>query len=100
MPVIVAAMNGEEAEPRIEGDTAGIDAHLAWRMLQFERTWITDRSSTVFGPAAREEAVRAEFGMDPLRYHQVLNRLISTRGAEESDPVTVHRLQRLRDGNS
>lgn len=93
-------MNETEPEPRIDGDTAGIDPHLAWRMLRFERTWITDRSSTVFGPAAREEAVRAEFGMPLLRYHQLLNRLISSPGAEAADPVTVHRLQRLRDGGS
>ncbi|APT91415.1 hypothetical protein CSPHI_10965 [Corynebacterium sphenisci DSM 44792] len=86
------------AAPALAGDTGGVDPALAWRMLRFERRWVTSRRTAALGPAAREEAVRAEFGMAPLRYHQLLNRLISSPGAEAADPVTVHRLQRLRDG--
>ncbi|MBV7295964.1 DUF3263 domain-containing protein [Corynebacterium sp. TAE3-ERU12] len=67
-------------------------------MLRFERTRVSSQRTPALGPAARAEAVRAEFNMDPLRYYQLLNRLISTPGAEAADPVTVHRLQRIRDG--
>lgn len=88
----------ESAAPRIVGDTGGVDPELGWRMLRFEAGRMLSTRDRAYGAGAREEAVRAEFGMSPVVYHQQLNRLISSPGAEAHDPVTVHRLQRIRDG--
>lgn len=83
-----------------EGNTASAAEDFLRRALAFERRW----SSTVRrGPrqaGRREEAIRAEFGMGAVRYHQRLNLLLDTPEAEAADPVTVHRLQRLRDRSS
>ncbi|MDQ1136217.1 hypothetical protein QE410_001016 [Microbacterium sp. SORGH_AS 1204] len=46
---------------------------------------------------AKEEAIRAEFGMTPARYYQVLGRLIDTPDALAHDPMLVRRLRRRRD---
>ena len=94
------APGGAAPAPRIEGDPGGVDPELGWRMLRFESGRFLGRRDRAYGAGAREEAVRAEFGMSPVRYHQLLNRLISSAGAEAHDPVTVHRLQRIRDGRT
>jgi len=46
---------------------------------------------------AKEEAIRADLGMSPARYYQLLGRLIDTAEAQEHDPMLVKRLRRLRD---
>lgn len=46
---------------------------------------------------AKEEAIRAEFGLTPARYYQVLGRLIDTPDALAHDPMLVRRLRRRRD---
>ncbi|MFG6443917.1 DUF3263 domain-containing protein [Microbacterium sp. P07] len=46
---------------------------------------------------AKEEAIRAELGMPPARYYQLLGRLIDTADALEFDPMLVRRLRRMRD---
>ncbi|MGV0343429.1 DUF3263 domain-containing protein [Corynebacterium lehmanniae] len=46
---------------------------------------------------AREDAVRAELGMQPIRYYQRLNRLLDSPDALAAEPQLVRRLQRLRD---
>lgn len=43
-----------------------------------------------------EEAIRHELGLTPARYHQLLGRLIQTDQAARIDPMTTHRLRRLR----
>ncbi|WP_084010657.1 DUF3263 domain-containing protein [Pseudofrankia sp. DC12] len=59
------------------------------RVLRFERrTWRY--------PAAKDEAIRAEFGLSPPRYYQLLNALIETPAALAAEPVLVGRLSRLR----
>lgn len=45
---------------------------------------------------AKEEAIRDQLGMTPIRYYQRLNQLIATAGALAHDPVTVNRLRRIR----
>lgn len=45
---------------------------------------------------AKEATISAELGMNPTRYYQRLSRLVETRAALEHDPVTVHRIRRLR----
>lgn len=75
----------------------GADRDLALRMLDFERRWAMAVRRGPREAGRREEAIRAEFGMGAVRYHQLLNRLLDTPEVEAADPVTVHRLQRLRD---
>lgn len=44
---------------------------------------------------AKEELIRAELGVTPARYYQLLHRAITTEEAALADPVTTHRLRRL-----
>lgn len=62
-------------------------------LLEFEARWQGH-------DAAKEEAVRAELGLTPARYYQLLGRLIDTADALAVDPMLVHRLRRLRDARS
>lgn len=59
-------------------------------LLDFESAW-----SRHVG--AKEEAIRAELGLSPARYYQLLGRLIDTADAVEYDPMLVKRLRRIRD---
>ena len=59
-------------------------------LLDFEVEWRRHAG-------AKEEAIRAELGMSPARYYQLLGRLIDTTAAQEHDPMLVKRLRRLRD---
>lgn len=45
----------------------------------------------------KEETIRAQLGMSPARYYQLLGRLIDTDEALEFDPMLIRRLRRLRD---
>ncbi|MEW1691621.1 DUF3263 domain-containing protein [Streptomyces sp. NPDC091265] len=49
------------------------------------------------GPGAKERAIREQLGISPTRYYQLLNALLDDRRALEADPVTVNRLQRVRE---
>jgi hypothetical protein len=62
-------------------------------MLEFERQWWKH-------PGAKEQAIRARFGIGATTYYQRLNHLIDIPAALEADPVTVNRLRRLRAANS
>ena len=46
---------------------------------------------------AKDEAIRAEFGLSAARYYQLLNALIDSPAAVVHDPMLVRRLQRIRD---
>jgi hypothetical protein len=59
-------------------------------LLAFEAEWRRHGG-------AKEEAIRAEFGMPPARYYQLLGRLVDTEEALVHDPLLVRRLRRLRD---
>lgn len=59
-------------------------------LLAFEAEWRRHGG-------AKEEAIRAEFGIPPARYYQLLGRLIDTADALAHDPMLVRRLRRLRD---
>jgi hypothetical protein len=59
-------------------------------ILAFEAAWFRH-------VGAKEEAIRAELGVSPARYYQLLARLIDTAEAQEHDPMLVKRLRRLRD---
>lgn len=58
-------------------------------MLVFERSWWKY-------PGAKEAAIRDRFELSPTRYYQILNVLIDRPEAAAFDPLTVHRLLRLR----
>ena len=60
------------------------------RILDFERGRSAD-------PAARQEAIRAEFGISATRYFQRLNLLLDEPEALAYDPLVVRRLRRDRD---
>ncbi|MFK4804428.1 DUF3263 domain-containing protein [Microbacterium sp. ZW CA_36] len=59
-------------------------------LLDFEVEWRRHAG-------AKEEAIRAELGISPARYYQLLGRLIDTTEAQEHDPMLVKRLRRLRE---
>ena len=46
---------------------------------------------------AREDRIRSELGMQPIRYYQRLNALLDSPAALAVEPQLVRRLQRLRD---
>jgi hypothetical protein len=58
-------------------------------VLELERHWWRY-------PGAKAAHVRAELGMPLTRCYQVLTALIDNPAALAADPVTVHRLQRVR----
>lgn len=61
----------------------------------------TDRELLAFEAAHprhtgdKEEAIRAELGVTPARYYQLLDRAIAKPSALEVDPMLVHRHQRV-----
>ncbi|GAA1139026.1 DUF3263 domain-containing protein [Nocardioides aquiterrae] len=59
-------------------------------ILAFEQDWVSHAG-------AKETAVRAQFGLTPAGYHQLLNRIIDNPAAEAHAPRLVRRLRRRRD---
>ena len=59
-------------------------------LLDFEAQWRRH-------VGAKEEAIRAQLGVTPPRYYQLLGRLIDTVAAQEYDPMLVKRLRRIRE---
>lgn len=59
-------------------------------LLDFESAWLRH-------VGAKEEAIRADLGLSPARYYQLLGRLIDSADAQAYDPMLVKRLRRLRD---
>ncbi|GAB3704463.1 DUF3263 domain-containing protein [Corynebacterium nasicanis] len=60
------------------------------RLLAFEER--APRSAGV-----KEELIRAELGMSPVRYYQRLNLLVDVPAAMSAHPVLLGRLRRIRD---
>lgn len=58
-------------------------------MLKFERQWWRN-------PALKNEMIRREFGVSPVRYFQQLNGVISRPEALDFDPALVRTLLRRR----
>lgn len=59
-------------------------------VLAIERKWWR-------AAGAKEEAIRVELGLSPIRYYQLLTRLLDDQQALAADPVLVKRLRRIRD---
>ncbi|MBZ8176518.1 DUF3263 domain-containing protein [Corynebacterium poyangense] len=60
------------------------------QMLEFEQNAPRRRG-------AKEELIRRELGMNPVRYHQRLNQLLDDPAAHAAYPSLVARLRRIRD---
>ncbi|AKK09776.1 DUF3263 domain-containing protein [Corynebacterium testudinoris] len=60
------------------------------RLLAFE-----ERAPRSAG--TKEEAIRAQLGISPVRYYQRLNLLIDVPAAMSAHPVLLSRLRRVRD---
>jgi hypothetical protein len=63
---------------------------LQTNVLMFERQWWRYEGS-------KEQAVRELFGLDPVRYYQLLSGLIDSDEALAFDPYLVARLRRGRE---
>ena len=59
-------------------------------MLEFERQWWRN-------PALKNEHIRQQYDVSPIRYFQQLNSLISRPEALDFDPGLVRTLLRRRD---
>jgi hypothetical protein len=58
-------------------------------VLDFERSaWQLE------GP--KEAAIRADLGISPTRYYELLQRLCDSAAAQAYDPLVIHRLRRQR----
>ena len=62
-------------------------------VLAFERQWWRH-------VGAKEEAIRATFGLSAARYYQLLAALVDSPLALAFDPMLVNRLQRMRSARS
>jgi hypothetical protein len=62
-------------------------------ILAFEGTWRHHAG-------VKEQTIRAEFGLSPARYYQLLGALIDSPVALAHDPMLVKRLQRVRDART
>ena len=81
------------SEPPAESvSPAGLSARDRM-ILDFERQWWKHAG-------AKEQAIRAEFGLSAARYYQLLGVVIDAPLALAYDPMLVKRLQRMRDARS
>lgn len=69
------------------------NAERLQRILEFERQWWKHAG-------AKEEAIRAQFGLSAARYYQLLNAALDDPGSLVLDPMLVKRLQRMRDART
>lgn len=76
-------------DPVVPGSSIPELPERAERMLSFEGRWWRHAG-------AKEEAIRAEFGLSATRYYQLLNAVIDSPAAMAYDPMMVRRLQRMR----
>jgi hypothetical protein len=82
------AVRAQEPVPE-RADGEGLTG-LELRVLEFERAWGAR-------PGAKASAIRAEFGVAPARYYQMLSAVLESPAALRHDPLLVRRLQRVRD---
>lgn len=75
-----------------EAPASGLDPRSA-RLLEFEDAW-SGRTG------AKASAIRAEFGVPPARYYQLLSAILDSPEALRHDPLLVRRLQRMRDSRA
>jgi len=84
----------EDSAPDVTGESGAptlSDRDLA--ILAFEGQWAQH-------VGAKEQAIRARFGLSAARYYQLLGALIDSPLALAHDPMLIKRLQRMRDARS
>lgn len=87
-----------ESKPEASSDAAPrADASA---LTALEREILTFERRLWKNAGAKEEAIRAQFGLSAARYYQVLNATLDLPGALVFDPMLVKRLQRLRDART
>ncbi|MDU0479008.1 DUF3263 domain-containing protein [Staphylococcus chromogenes] len=62
-----------------------------------DRALLTFESNAPRNIGMKEENIREQFGISPMRYYHRLNQLIDTPAASAEFPQLVSRLRRLRD---
>ena len=87
------AQRAGSADHLPEGSPSSTLGERESRILAFERQWWRHAG-------AKEEAIRAEFGLSAARYYQLLNSLLDLPDAIVADPMLVKRLRRLRDART
>jgi len=87
-------MSTSSGAARVQPDApeAGLEP-LSLRLLAFEDAW-SGRTG------AKASAIRAEFGVAPARYYQLLSAILDSPAALRHDPLLVRRLQRMRDARA
>ncbi|MEO3814670.1 DUF3263 domain-containing protein [Sphaerisporangium sp. B11E5] len=85
-----APLAAEEQAPAPSAGPAGELTDRERELLHFERQWWRHAG-------AKEQAIRETFDISATRYYQLLGQLIARPEAMAHDPMTVKRLQRLRD---
>lgn len=86
-------MEGEREPAAGAGSTASALTERDKAILAFERQWWRHAG-------AKEEAIRAEFGLSAARYYQLLGALVDSLLALAHDPMLIKRLQRMREARS
>jgi hypothetical protein len=86
------ATSGHDESEREDGASRALGPRDE-AVLAFERRWWSH-------PGAKEQAIRAEFGLSAARYYQVLGALLDSPLALAHDPMLVKRLQRMRDARA
>lgn len=81
-----ASRDGAAEAPRQSPALSGRERAI----LDFEAQWRRH-------VGAKEEAIRADLGLSPARYYQLLGRLLDSSAALAHDPMLVRRLRRARD---
>ena len=60
------------------------------RILDFEQRWWRYAGN-------KEAAIRTEFNISPIRYTQLLNKVLDDPDSQIHNPLLVNRLRRIRD---
>ena len=89
---VIPASEPPALPPSEPASPAGLSARDR-SLLAFERQWWKHAG-------AKEQAIRAEFGLSAARYYQLLGVVIDSPLAVAHDPMLVKRLQRMRDARS
>ncbi len=81
-------------------DAGGPSASSASRLSERDRSILAFERQWWKHAGAKEEAIRAEFGLSAARYYQMLNAVLDAPEALAFDPMLVKRLHRVRDART
>jgi hypothetical protein len=78
----------------------GTGAAQGPELTEVERQILALEAQRFHASGAKEAAIRDRLGLAPIRYYQILNRLLDRPQALAEAPQLVHRLRRIRDDRS